>query len=129
MAPIKIKFEQKDFFCYKSFFVNPKQEHTRKMSHSTVYLDKKLNKENSSEFRDKILDSIEKNKITFISFKNVIYIDKEGLNTLIELLEYSKKQKKKLKLSELKPEIIEIMNFTNLSNLFKMYNNLHEASE
>lgn len=99
------------------------------MNHNTVYPDKKLNKENSSEFKEKILDSIEENEITFISFKNVIYLDKEGLKILIELLEYSKKQSRELWLCELKPEILEIMTFTNLNNLFKINNNPHKSSE
>ncbi|MEC9492857.1 STAS domain-containing protein [Flexistipes sp.] len=92
------------------------------MNHNTVYPDEKLNKDSSSELKEKIMYSIEKNKVTFISFKNVIYLDKEGLNTLIGLLEYSKKRKRELWLCEIKPEIMEIMTFTNLSNLFKMYN-------
>jgi len=99
------------------------------MCNNTAYLNEKLNKENSPEFKRKILDSIEKNKITFISFKNITYIDKEGLKTLIELLEYSKKQSRELWLCELKPEILEIMTFTNLNNLFKINNNPHESSE
>jgi|GEM_PF-2518429 len=99
------------------------------MNHDTVYLDEKLNKENSSEFKRKILDSIEENEITFISFKNVIYIDKEGLTILIEILEYSKKQSRELWLCELKPEILEIMTFTNLNNLFKINNNPYKSPE
>lgn len=99
------------------------------MSNNTIYLDRKLNKENLSECRRKILESIEQNEIIFISFKNVIYIDKEGLKVLIELLEYSKKQSKELWLCELKPEILEIMTFSNLNNLFKINNNPHEPPE
>ncbi|TYB32252.1 MAG: STAS domain-containing protein [Flexistipes sinusarabici] len=96
---------------------------------NTVYPEEKLNKENSAELKGKILDFIKKNKITFISFKNVIYLDKEGLNTLIELLEYSKKQNRELWLCEVKSEIMEFLTFTNLNNLFKIYNNPCNSSE
>jgi len=85
------------------------------MSNKTVYLDRKLNKENLSECRRKILESIEQNENTVIYVKNGRYIEKEGLKTLVEVLEYSKKQSRELWLCELKPEILESMTFTNLN--------------
>lgn len=90
-------------------------------NHLVVIPDGDLDIYTSSKFKEKIMNSLDKNQgDIFIDGSRLEYVDSTGLGALISILKKVKETENQIIISNIKPNIRKIFDITELDKLFSI---------